>query len=512
LAEPPPDTFTEQPALAPFEPITLAPSKRAVRLGVIWVAASFGVSLVVRLGSNVLLAYLLDPRAFGLFALTYVFITGLHSFSDVGIRVSIIHSPRGDSQSFLDTAWTIQVIRGFVIWLGACLLAWPVAYLRPEPEPDLLWLLPLIGLCSVIEGFISTKLHLLYRHLRQKRAVAIDFISSTGGTVVMVAWVCVSPSLLALASGPLAASLLTLLFSHLLKGPGNRFHRDPAATHELVHFGRWIFISTIFSYIADQADRFVVGLISVTVLGVYHLANQIATIPSALMSSIARHVFMPLYSRLHEARRDLNPALRMVQMQSGAALVLLIGGLIATGPTAVRCLYDARYEAATWILPLLAIVCLVQILDANAGNLLISTGLPKAYAASNLVKVIALAAFMPLGIGMGGIEGLIVGLLAGETCRYLWSAWVLRRSGLDIFRRDLLFGVAAVALGVGSLAIVQRFGPPLPQTGPRDWPALLTRLGIGAGIVVAVWLVLVGVGWRLGWFHKLPEEADSSRF
>ena len=42
--------------------------------------------------------------------------------ADLGIRQAVIQSPHGDNESFLNTAWTVQVTRGAVIWV-ACVLA-----------------------------------------------------------------------------------------------------------------------------------------------------------------------------------------------------------------------------------------------------------------------------------------------------------------------------------------------------------------------------------------------------
>ena len=86
--------------------------KQAVR-GTIWTVFGYGSSQVLRFGGNLILTRLLVPDLFGLMALVQIFIRGLSLFSDIGIRPSIIRSDRGDDPIFLNTAWTIQVIRGF---------------------------------------------------------------------------------------------------------------------------------------------------------------------------------------------------------------------------------------------------------------------------------------------------------------------------------------------------------------------------------------------------------------
>ena len=91
---------------------------RALRGTGMTVIATVGTN-GLRLGSNLVLARLLTPEIFGLMALANVFLIGLKMFSDTGVQTSIVRSPRGDEGIYLDTAWTLQIGRGFVIWVGA---------------------------------------------------------------------------------------------------------------------------------------------------------------------------------------------------------------------------------------------------------------------------------------------------------------------------------------------------------------------------------------------------------
>jgi len=100
---------------------------RAIR-GTALSIGTFGGSQIIRLGSNLILTRLLFPEAFGLMALMQVFILGLEQFADMGITPAIVQSKRGDERAFLNTAWSFQVARGFVLWLLACLLTgWAVS-------------------------------------------------------------------------------------------------------------------------------------------------------------------------------------------------------------------------------------------------------------------------------------------------------------------------------------------------------------------------------------------------
>jgi len=77
--------------------------KKAIK-GAAFVLAGYGLSQALRLGGNLILTRLLVPELFGIMALARAFITGLLFFSDIGLRPSIIRSPRGDDPVFLNTA------------------------------------------------------------------------------------------------------------------------------------------------------------------------------------------------------------------------------------------------------------------------------------------------------------------------------------------------------------------------------------------------------------------------
>ena len=128
---------------------------RALR-GSAWTMSDYFVARGLALVSNVVLSYLLAAQAFGLMATVSVFLTGLQMFSDIGIGPNIIFSKRGDDPKFLNTAWTIQVIRGSALFLLSGLVAWPVAVWYAEPS--LLSLLPICGFTSCIQGLTSTSL------------------------------------------------------------------------------------------------------------------------------------------------------------------------------------------------------------------------------------------------------------------------------------------------------------------------------------------------------------------
>lgn len=502
-----PAAFTPpQPEAAPQGAPAAAPSeapaggmRRAVLGNAAWTVIGFGVMQVLRLGSNIILARLLAPEIFGVMALVYVFLQALHMFSDVGLNVSIIQSPRGEDSRFRNTAWTMQVLRGFILWLTACLIAWPVALFYEDNT--FLLLLPVVGFNEVISGFDSTTMPTLRRRLQRARLVLLEigtYVSSMAFVLFYVAFV--QPTVWALVMGSIFSALLQMGISHrLIRGYRNRFDWEPGAVHELLHFGKWIFINTLCTFFAAQTDRLIVGKIDLTLLGVYHFAAMLASMPGTLMLTLSWQLVFPLYSRLHQAGEDLRAVFGRVHPAAAGIGALMVTGLIGAGPTLVRCLYDARYQEAGWILPIIAIGAWFQILETLGGSILFALGKSRAPALSNAMKVVALLLFVPVGYWRWGFSGVLAGFVAADLVRYLFTAWAVYRQGIAILLYDVLLSLGIVvgcgaAFAAGNVAWAQS----------NRWLELLAQ----GSAVVLVWGVVGLIAWSRGMF-RLPRSASA---
>jgi len=185
-----------------------------VARGSAFTASGYAASQLLRLLANLLLTRILYPEAFGLMALVSVFMVGLVMFSDVGIGPAISQNRRGDDPDFLDTAWSIQVIRGVLMFLAAAVLAFPVAWFYDAPM--LAQLLPVASLTLVIAGFYPTRIETANRHLMLGRVTLLDLASQAVGTLSMLViawqtqsvWALVVGGLFgALAGGPIGAAV-----------------------------------------------------------------------------------------------------------------------------------------------------------------------------------------------------------------------------------------------------------------------------------------------------------------
>ena len=80
----------------------------------------------------IVLARLLAPADFGLFGIALLAMSALETFSQTGFSAALIQKKK-DTGPYLDTAWTVQVIRGGVLALIAFLIAPYVAAFFDAP-------------------------------------------------------------------------------------------------------------------------------------------------------------------------------------------------------------------------------------------------------------------------------------------------------------------------------------------------------------------------------------------
>ncbi|HEY9742826.1 MAG TPA: oligosaccharide flippase family protein [Coleofasciculaceae cyanobacterium] len=424
--------------------------KQAIR-GTIWTIAGYGASQVLRLGGNLILTRLLEPKLFGLMALVYVFITGLHLFSDLGLGASIIQNKRGDDPEFLNTAWTLQVVRGGILWLGSVLLAWPVAQFYNEPQ--FVWLIPVVALTALISGFDATAIYTLNRHMDVRQVSLYELGRQVITLAVTIGWATFDHSIRALVAGAIATDVVALVWTHrMIPGMSNRFAWDKEAVKELISFGKWIFLSTAVTFFAEQADRLILGkLIPLEVLGIYGVAMTFADLPRNVTNAISGKVIFPALSRMNnlppsEIRSKLRRNRRMILLALAVGLTVLVG----FGDYLVKFLYDERYSQAAWMLPILALGIWPRMLCNTNEPALMAIGKPQYATIAQVTRVVFTSVGVLLGFHLYKIPGAIIAVALNDLFYYTAVNYGLWREELSGLREDIL----ATGLLVVLLAIV----------------------------------------------------------
>lgn len=451
--------MSEEPnqSLERDHPDRARPDRRRLAIrGSVFELGGFGIAQSLRLGSNLVLTRMLFPEAFGLVALVSIVFQGLELLSDVGLNQAVIQHRRGEETEFVNTVWTLKVIRGFILLGVGVLLAYPVALVYEEPQ--LIGLVVAVSFQSLLTGFGSTSTYTLRRRVSVAPLALLEVGGQTVSILVMIVSASIYPSVWALMAGGIANTVFQVIASHFIPvGYRNRLAWNAEDRREVLAFGKWILGSTALLFVSRQFDRAFVGkALGVGMLGIYSIAWMLAEVFSLAVSRVMDGVFYPLFGQIG---REGIPELRRAYYRSRLALdsVVLtsIGGVCVLGDLIVQTLWDERYDAAGWMFQVLCVRVLLTVMVHPPDRCLMALGKTQYTFYRSAVRAVWVVLAIPAAWYGIGLQGLVwaVALVELPVLLIFWPA--MRRVGIFRLGREL----AAPAFFVAGMALAYALRP-----------------------------------------------------
>jgi O-antigen/teichoic acid export membrane protein len=320
-----------------------------------WITFGYGAEIIIRFFSSLILTRLLDPSAYGLISTVMVFMTVSVMFSELGLRQIVLTSSRVDESDFLNTIWTMQILRGLgiTIILGLVALGWSflqkngtIAPQSAYGNPLLPPLLAVICFGRFLSAFESVNIFRLTRHLDQGPITKMDLVNrvvTTGLTVLFTLWLhSVWGIALALAVGALFRTFSTF---YMLPGPPMKLRFDLAEIKMIVTKSRWIAVDSALSVLITQGDKVLLGYaFGLGILGLYSVALNITSAVDAIVQRMQSSMGIAVLSQLndrpieeqHRAYYRFRRPFEFYAIAFGVGFTLL-------GPWFFQLVYDPRY-------------------------------------------------------------------------------------------------------------------------------------------------------------------------
>ncbi len=468
--------------------------ERTVKSG-IWVGLINISDRLLQLVMVVVLARLLGPQAFGLMGVALLALSALQRFSQVGIEDALVQRAEENIDALLDTAWTIQVVRGLAVAAIAYLVAPGLGALFDEPAA--VDLVRVVALAPAILAFRNPGMVYLRKDLEFHR----QFVYTASGTLtrvtVSIGWALVSPTVWALVAGFIASNAVMLVASYVVHDyrPRPGFDRDHA--RDLFGYGKWILGSGVVDFLYSEGDdAFVGAFLGVASLGLYQVAYRLSNAPATEVAHLISRVMFPAYSKVQtDAERLRRGFLTTVQLTTFVSVPLGVG-LIAVTPQFVAVLGP---EWAPMVLPMqvLTLYGILRSCRSPTTPLFKSVGRPDLLAKLQFGKLLLLATFIYPAASWAGLTGVslvVVGteLLALPVAHYLALGLTNGRA------RDILGLLAYPAAGSAVMAgVVLALASALPAMGPLLELAVLVPAGVVA-YVATMAVVDRGSGYGVG--------------
>ena len=120
--------------------------------------------------------------------------------------------------------------------------------------------------------------------------------------------------------------------------------------------------------------------------------------------------------------------------------------VVATADLGIKLLYDQRYYAAAWMLPVLALGAWFSMLATTNESTLLGLGASSYTAIANTVRLLLMVVGIPLSLKFKGLYGAIVTLVLVEVCRYAPVYIGQRRQRFSFWAQDVAITLAMFAM------------------------------------------------------------------
>jgi O-antigen/teichoic acid export membrane protein len=418
-------------------------STKYLLTGSLWTIGAFGSGQAIRIITSVILARLLAPELFGIMLIVSSLRAGIEFLSDVGIFQSVIHNRNSNHPEFYNTAWTLGVVRSFMIWLIALAITAPVATFYESSV--LIFVLPATAFNVVLVGFTSISRILARKRFQIAKLNLFDLVGSVISSAfsILLAWL--SPTVWALVFSGLISSGLTMIGSYfLLPDVKQQFYLRKQFVWEIFHYGKWIFLASTIFFLSTNFDRlYLPKVIPLDLLGVYGIASSISGLLSTLVMQLGQDVLFPfITAHSHVPRPELRAAVAVSRAKFLLVAALCFSFFVATADLGVRVLYDARYQAATWMLPVLFVGSWFSMIAHLNESKLLGLGAPFYNAFGNIFKFLFMLIGLPLSVQSYGLLGGITVIALADLSRYIPSFFGLRREQFSFGKQDVIFTLA----------------------------------------------------------------------
>jgi len=461
--------------------------------GMGWVFAGKLAARLLAFLNVIILARLLSPDQFGVFGFVTLAICSLDTVSQIGFDAALIHR-RDDSDGMLDTAWTVQAIRGLA--LAVLLSAAAPLAARFFREPRIVPMLRVLSLSLVLQGMANIGLVSLRKELAFRRIFVYDVVAETVGLVAAVVLAVIRPGAWALVGGRMASAAVRCGLSFVLHPyrPAIRF--NAAEARGLFRYGRWMMSSIFLIFLVTHGDSMAVGkLLGATALGIYQIVYRLANLAATNISDAASNVAFPAYAKLQDDTARLRSAYLRVMSVTMIFAAPAALGTAAVAPDFVRVMLGPQWEAAIVPTQILCIYGLAHSLGGTTGPVFFATGQPRVITIAALLDLAGMAVLIWPGTRLWGLEGVCVAVTIPMV---LSQAYTLTKVSRTLHTRltTVLARAAQPLLAAAAMYLVLiSLASAMPTTGV----SLAALVSAGCTTYAALMLITAGAARRREW-------------
>jgi len=421
--------------------------------GVKWVlVGSFGQRMIAFV-TTMILARILTPADFGLFALAFVMIDGFSIFKSLGFGPALIRR-KDDIELACDTAFYIIPLVGIILCGSLFLLAPLCASAFGEPAvTNIIRALAFVFVISCFGKVPQTRLNrsmkFKYKSIGQLTGYVIYSV-----TALVLAFR--GYGVWSLVFAYLARTLTQISIEWYFSGwkPGFRFDKDIA--WDMFHFGKYVLGGAILTFLMMNLDNILIGkILGITMLGYYAIARNLANFLALYFIRQIGVVMYPAYSEIQNDREAIIRVLFKMTRMISIIVFPFAFGLFIFAPEILVLIFGEKWLPATNVLRVLAWSALFKSIGSAIWPIFLAKGQSKINFTVNSISTGIFFIFViPLTIQFG-LVGTSLAVLASSVISL--SIGIVRVSRLLKFPVSKFFDSVQLAFLSSSVMLLVGF-------------------------------------------------------
>lgn len=378
--------------------------------GLSWMGALRVFTRSLALIKIAILARILLPAQFGIYGIATLVLGFLEMLTETGINIFLIQQKdlSGDEASgidkYVDSAWVVSIIRGFLIGILIFILASFIAdYFK---NPNAVEILYLVGIVPIIRGFINPSCVKYQKNLEFNKQFKYDSVIFFVDFIFAVILGIITKSENSLIYAMIISTSLELVLSFIYFRPTPKFKFDKEKTLEVINRGKWITGAGIANYLFQNIDDIVVGRVLGTAsLGIYQQAYKISTLPVSEVGEVFNKVTFPVYVNLKGDKERLKKAF-LKTLAIISLFVIPFGVLVFKFPIQiVSFVLGDKWLSAVPVLQLLAVYGVIKAISNSFFSLFLGINKQEIVTIITVISTVCLVAILYPLIKIFGVLG-----------------------------------------------------------------------------------------------------------
>ena len=421
---------------------------------------SFGLQVIIRLGSSLILTRILRPDAYGIITLIMSIAFVVEMLSDINVGLFIVRDKNAEQPRYVNTAWTLQFSRSCINSTILFLLA---PWIASSLYHTLALAIPLrvFSISFIISGLQSMSFPLAIRRKQARIIMYSELVAGVTGNVFSIVYCYYARDYWGMIYGTLLNRLLTTVFSYFFyRDLRPKLQFDRSAAREILGLARFTTPSSIITLAVSQFDKIVfLRLFDLSLLGVYGLAANIAATVEGLISKISQMVLYPRCAHNFRAAPE-TCALKFYteNVKLFVSILVLPAAIGGAAHFVVSILYPYRYAQAGAVLQAFMLRAALLSIASPAEDLLIATGEYQVILHGNVIRALWMFVASLTGYYFFGFMGFTYGAALSGLPPLIYYLWLQRKKGMlswkyEWYKVIFMCSIAIFAYLIGSMLV-----------------------------------------------------------